>query len=179
MSDEKNRTEETQKGGKAKKRTIILLVVVIAALVGVILFLVFRNSGEEKRNVVVTPDNVDEVIADMDEAEYTEPGYYETSMTTTWHFADGESVSEDAYVANVANNTNDVYFDVVLSENEDTVIYKSPVIPIGSSLEQIALDEPLEDGSYDCVVIYHLVDDEQNTISTLRVTVTVIVGDSE
>jgi hypothetical protein len=111
----------------------------------------------------------------MSEREFTEPGYYETSMTNVWHFANGEAISDDAYVANVANNTNDIYFDVVLADDESQVIYKSPVIPRGSNLEQIVLDTPLKAGTYDSVVIYHLIDENQKTVSTLRVGITVII----
>lgn len=179
MSEAENKDIQTNSNTKRKGGTkailIIALIVVIVVLVGVIVWLVTRGEDEEKRNVVVTPDNVDEVIEQMSEAKYTEPGYYEVSMTNEWHFANGGAVSEDAYVENVANNTNDVYFDVVLAEDEDNVIYKSPVIPRGSSLEEIALDKELEAGVYDCVMIYHLVDEDQNTISTLRVTVTITI----
>jgi hypothetical protein len=118
---------------------------------------------------------VDEILSDMENAEVVEPGYYTATMTNDWHFATGNAVSEDAYVENVTENTNDVYFDVVLAEDEDNVIYKSPIIPRGSRLENIALDTDLDAGTYNCVLIYHLVDEEQNTVSTLRVTVTITV----
>ena len=172
------------KGGKGLVIGIVSAGIVIIALIGVIIFLVLTSKkdvapaaeqAEEKRNVVVTPDNIDEVIAKMEESQYTQPGYFEASMTNEWHFANGEAASEDAYVANVVNNTNDVYFDVVLAEDESKVIYESPVIPRGSNLEKIVLDTPLDAGTYDCVLIYHLVDDNQKTISTLRVSITVIV----
>ena len=42
-------------------------------------------------------------------------------------------------------------------------------------LEEIAFDEPLDEGAYDCVVIYHLIDEDQNTLSTLRIALKVIV----
>lgn len=83
--------------------------------------------------------------------------------------------SYDAVVQNVEKNTNDVYFDIVLESDEDRVLYKSPVIPRGGRLEQIALDEKLETGAYNCVVIFHLVDEEQITISTVRVALKIIV----
>lgn len=166
-------------GGKGGSRVgIIVAIVVIVALIGVVVFLVSgqgADNQEEKRNVVVTPDNVDEVLENMTNAEFTEPGYYTVTMTNEWHFATGDAVSEDAYVENVAENTNDVYFDIVMEDDEDNVIYKSPVIPRGSRLENIALDTVLDAGTYNCVMIYHLVDDEQNTVSTLRVTVAVVV----
>jgi hypothetical protein len=167
------------KGSNGLKIAIAVGVVVIIALLGVVIFLlVGRGKAEEpeKRNVVVTQDNVEEVVEDMINEEYIEPGYYEASMNTTWTFATGSDVSEDAYVANVEGNTNDVYFDVVLAEDEDQVIYKSPVLPRGSELENIALDTPLDAGTYDCVCIYHLIDENQSTVSTVRVGITVIVN---
>jgi len=197
-----SRDETGRNGGKGGNKGliigIIVAVAVILALVIVIIILiksrkdteepaqavaganvaapVEENENIEKRSVVVTKENVDQIIEQMEETEFIEPGYFEASMTNTWHFDNGEAVSEDAYVANVVNNTHDVYFDLVLAENEEQVIYASPVIPRGGELDQISLDTPLEAGSYDCVVIYHLIDENQNTISTLRVGVTVVIG---
>lgn len=165
--------------GKDKKGKILIIaaIMIILVLLAVIVFLIFgkKEEDEPKRNVVVTKDNVDEVIEDMMNEEYVAPGYYSASMSTTWHFATGDAVSEDAYVENVAENTNDVYFDVFLADNENEAILKSPVIPRGSELNNIALDKSLSVGTYDCVMIYHLVDEDQNTVSTLRVGFTIIV----
>jgi hypothetical protein len=97
-------------------------------------------------------------------------------MTTTWNFSTGDAVSDDAYVRNAPENTNDVYFDVVLEEDENQVLYKSPVIPRGEELEGIKLDTKLSKGTYPAVVIYNLVDDQQKTISTLRVGINIIVA---
>ena len=76
---------------------------------------------------------------------------------------------------NLPENTNPVYLDVFLAEDETEPVYSSPIIPVGSYLEKISLDQPLEAGEYDCVAVYHLVDDEQNTISTLRIKVKLVV----
>lgn len=169
--------EKEGKGRKEKKKTagIIILVMTILVLVGVILYLLFKPEEKERRNEVITPDNVEEMIKKMDEEEVVDPGYYTVTMNYDWHFATGDAVSSDAYVENVVQNTNAVYFDLFLADNEENAIYKSPVIPVGGKLQDIALDTPLENDIYDCVAVYHLVDDDQNTISTLRVTVTVIV----
>ena len=134
-----------------------------------------RDTVQNKRNTVVTSDNVGDVVDEMMNQEYVEPGYYSASMSTTWHFETGDAVSSDAYVENVPENTNDIFFDLVLEADEDTAILKSPVIPRGAELQNISLDTPLEAGTYPCVMIYHLIDEEQNTLSTLRVGVTVIV----
>jgi hypothetical protein len=177
--------KDSGKGGGGNKAalivTIVIIIAVVAVLAGVVGFLLTHRKTEEiaeeteRRNVVVTQDNVDEIVAEMSEAELIEPGYFETSMTNDWHFSSGNDVSKDAYVANVVSNTNDIYFDVVLAEDESQVIYKSPVIPIGASLDNIALDTPLDPGTHNCVVIYHLIDEDQNTISTLRIAIKVTI----
>ena len=143
----------------------------------VIVYLLMSRKPVEKerRNEVITPDNVQEMIQQMEEEEYVAPGYYTVTMNYDWHFVTGDAVSSNAYVENALENTNAVYLDLFLAEDEENAIYKSPVIPVGSSLTDIALDTPLGAGTYDCVAVYHLVDDDQNTISTLRVTVTVTV----
>ncbi|MCI9094398.1 MAG: hypothetical protein HFG85_00875 [Dorea sp.] len=171
-----NQDKKQGEKGKKKKVGIIILVVIILVLVGVIFyFLISRKPEEERRDVVVTPDNVEDVIAQMGDEEFVDPGYYTVTMNYDWHFATSDAVSSDAYVENVTGNTNAVYFDLFLTSDEENAIYKSPVIPVGSSLRDIALDTTLDVGTYDCVAVYHLVDDDQNSISTLRVTVTVII----
>ena len=107
--------------------------------------------------------------------EYVEPGYYNVSMTNEWHFSSGDAISEDAYVENVEENTNDVYFELVLADNEEKVLLESPIIPRGSEMKNIALDVVLGQGTYNCVMIYHLVDEEQNTLNLLRVAVTIVI----
>jgi flagellar basal body-associated protein FliL len=167
------------KGSNGLKIAIVVGIVVIAALLGVIIFLLVGNREEpEKRNVVLNKDNAEEVIEDMvkNAEEETLPiTYYETTMTTEWHFKNGKATSEDAYVANSTSNSTDVYFDIVLSNDEENVIYKSPIIPRGGELDKIALDKVLDKGDYDCVCIYHLVDENQKTLSTLRVTLKISI----
>lgn len=176
------RTESINQGGErkggAKTAGIVILIIIIFVLVGVIAFLLFKPAEEEeKRNVVVTQENVEEVIQQMEteQEEKTPVGYYTVTQNFDWHFASGDATSSDAYVENVKENTNAVYFDLFLADDEENAIYKSPVIPVGSSLRDIALETPLAAGTYECVAVYHIVDDDQNTLSTLRVTVNLII----
>jgi hypothetical protein len=78
-------------------------------------------------------------------------------------------------VENRENNLTPVYFDVFLEEDESHVLYRSPVIPLGESIESITLDEDLDPGVYACVAEYHLIDEDQNTLSTVRVGLTINV----
>ena len=180
-----NETETAKNSSNVGKIVIICAALVIIALLAVIVVLLLKGRNnelvEEKRDdvaargVVVNQTNVDQVVDEMALTPYVETGYYEASMTNVWHFADSKSVSEDAYVANVEGNTNDVYFDVFLTADEENPIIESPVIPRGAEMEEIKLDKELDAGSYDCVMIYHLIDDNQQTVSTLRVGLTIIV----
>jgi len=175
---------ENNGGSKAGKIAIACGIVVIIALLVVIVILLLNKKDpapEAKsediaaRGVVVNEQNVVQALDDF-VAEPTVPmGYYTVSMTNEWHFATSDATSEDAYVRNLDENTNDVFFDVFLAEDENNAIYKSPIIPRGAELENIKLDTELKAGTYDCVLVYHLIDENQNETSTLRVGIKVIV----
>lgn len=181
---------QTGNGGKGNKAVVILLGVIIVLLIAVVgvfgaMLLKSNKANEElqqaatetqeKRSVVVSEENADDIVDEMLTQEKVDPGYYEAVMSNTWHFKDGNSVSEDAYVENDKANTNDVYFDVFIGDEEENPIYQSPVIPVGEKLNNIKLDTPLSAGTYDCLLIYHLVDENQNPISRLNVGVTIVV----
>lgn len=182
------REKQTSQKNGIQMVLIICAVLVILLLAAVVILLVTRESGEAngsgvqvqeetKREVLVNADNAEEVAESMVQAasEFVEPGYYTVDMSMEWHFSSGDAASKDAIVNNQEKNTNDVYFDVFLAGDESEPIYESPVIPRGGSLDKIKLDRSLEAGTYDCVIVYHLVDEEQNTISTLRVAFQIIV----
>jgi len=186
-----SRKEETQKKKKVLLWIIISAVVVIGALVGIIIYLLLSRPEEasvtntaepEKRDVVVTEENVEQTAHAMEQAavEYTPPGYYTVTQSYHWTFPSDGGASPDAYIENDPGNTNDVYFDLFLDGEEDLesaerAIYRSPVIPIGGHLDKVVLSTRPDPGTYDCVMVYHLVDDDQNTISTVSMAVTVTV----
>ena len=76
---------------------------------------------------------------------------------------------------NAEANENPVYFDIARSDT-DEMIYESPVIPVGDHLDDITLDKELPDGTHDCVMTYHLLDDEEETVSTVKVGVKIVIG---
>jgi hypothetical protein len=175
-------------GSSSGKNYILIAVtalIVIAILVGVIVYLLIGRKEEpvaatgapeeDKREVLVTEDNVKEVAEQLEQQEYVPQGYYTVTQNYEWHFPKGDQPSTDAHVENLPENTNDVYFDLFLADNDETPIYQSPVIPLGAVLEDFKLDTKLDPGTYDCVMVYHLVDEKQNTISTVSMTVKVIV----
>lgn len=166
-------TKSESKGKKGMAIGIACASVALVVVVAVVLIFV-QPSTAEKRNVVVTPENVDEILADMEEASKSQPGQFEVTMNSTWEFESGDVASSNAYVGNSTANNNDVYFDIVLADSEET-IFESPIIPVGSHLESITLDKALEAGTYDCVLTYHLLDENDEPTSTLNIAVTIVI----
>lgn len=177
MSEEKK--ENPVKGGK---NLLIICGVVIIALLGTVIYLLVNRPAQGEvqsaqpvnRNVVVNEDNVDEVLSQLQQEQRTAPGYYEVMMNTTWYFPSGEDPSSNAYVENVETNTNAVYFDVTLVDTEETIL-ASPILPLGSYMDNITLDTALPAGTYDCLVTYHLLDEENVSISKVTLTLTIII----
>lgn len=172
-------SEEPKNIGGAKKKggkiALIVCIVVIVALLGVVIFLLTRKEDEgPRRNVVVNEDNVAQIIEEMEESERVPQGSYEMTMNSTWYFDNGASASDNAYVENSVTNTNPVYFDITRSDTEET-IFESPILPLGSHLDSITLDENLPAGTYDCVMTYHLLDENDESISTVNVSLTIVI----
>lgn len=170
MSDKAEKQDK-----KVNKGFIVVIVValaVIAMLVGVIIYLIrSKNNGEieEKRPVVVTEENAEQMAEEILNREEPQgvPMSYQVTMNSTWEFEGGDKASSNAYVANSADNETAVYFDVVRNDTQET-IYQSPVIPVGGELNSIKLDTELEAGDYECTLTYHLIDEDQNTLTTVN-----------
>ncbi|MCM1157848.1 MAG: hypothetical protein NC300_09520 [Bacteroidales bacterium] len=182
MSNESSQERISQKlsqntENKSKNNVVAIVVCFIVAVIivaALVLVLTRQSADAEKRNVVVTPDNVEEVLSDM-QNQQVQLGTYEVTMNTTWNFDKGDAASSNAYVENSTSNTNDVYFDIVRSDTQET-IYESPIIPLGSHLENITLDTPLDKGTYSCVLTYHLLDDNDKPISKLNINLSIVIA---
>lgn len=165
----------TKKQAKTNIAMVAVTVTAAIVLVAALVLVLTRQSAEAgPKNAVVTPDNVEEILADMQDQK-VQTGRYEVTMNTTWNFNKGDSPSNDAYVENSTANTNDVYFDIVRSDTEET-IFTSPTIPVGSHLENITLDTPLDKGTYDCVLTYHLLDEDGKAISKLNISLSIVIN---
>lgn len=160
--------------GKSKIVLAIVLIVLLLAVIFTLIWVFLKPQDADTRNVVITPDNVDEVLTEM-KGKDNEAGTYEVKMNTSWEFENGHTASSNAYVENSTANANDVYFDVVRSDTGETIL-KSPTIPVGSHLENITLDTELSAGSYDCVMTYHLLDESGEPESTLNLKLKIIIN---
>ena len=164
-------SQTTKKLSPAAVICIVLLLVVISLTAVLIWFLTRQDDRDDVtsgRGTVVTQDNVSQLIA---EAEQNADTAYTVSMNIEWDFENGTSPSTNAYVENDTSNLRTVYFNVLLADTSE-LVYSSPYIPVGSTLTGFALDKDLEAGDYLAVVEYHLVDDDQQELSTVSVTTT-------
>jgi len=188
-NNRQNQSKET-KGGANKLLIVIIGAIIALLLVAVIVILIINGRNKKAamvgtedqvkqeeglRGVILSSENIDEIAEEMESKVPAQPGYYTVAMTTGWHFENSKSVSYDAYVKNNPDNSNDVYFDLFLKDDLENPIYESPIISLGAELNQILLNRELQAGEYDCVMKYHLVDENQNTVDTLTVTQKVII----
>ena len=169
-----NQDQRQQSGKKGIIIVSVIAVIIIAVLIGVILYLLKpQEQEEEERNVIVKPENVEEVIEKLEEKDKVPMGSYEVSMNTEWIFLDGESISENAFVENPISNTNMVYFIITINDGEE--IYHSPYMEVGSYLEKIQLDKDIPKGEYSAIITYYLVDDEFQDLSQVSMWMKIVV----
>lgn len=179
MASKEGGTTQTQpKNSKMLKIALIAGALIIVVLIGFIIYLV--NAEQDKRREAVISSGSGTVISADDDIEdvkkaMEEPvvaGSYEAVMNNKWHFENGGEASYDAYVENSTANEFTVYFDVIL-ENE--IIYTSPMIPVGYSISEIKLDKMLDKGDYSAIATYHLVDENEEELSTVSVGITLSI----
>lgn len=181
MSKEKaneriNRQLSPSENRKSKTGLIIAFAVIAAcAVIGIIAMGLGKDAGDSY-NRVVTPDNVDEVIAQLENSnQRVSSDRYVALMNYSWTFADGDSASSDAYVENSAENQFPVYFTVALADDRNNPVYTSPDIPVGGQLKNIKLDTSLKAGVYDTVITYYLLDDDRKERSHVSMELTITI----
>lgn len=182
MSDQK------ETAGKKRRNTIIIaaaFILLLAALAACIVLLVTRQKEEPVQQSegiarssvldrgIVDDDNAGDIMDEM--SEKVSKGMFECKMTTAWTFDDGQSESPNAYVANVDNNVYTLYFDVY-DEATNELLYSSPMLPVGTELKNFKLDKELAAGEYDAVVMYTMVDENMEEVSSVGFKVTISVS---
>lgn len=171
---------------KKDSKAVVIGVMVALAVVLVVVCVAFAmyirktnssniNATEEetkKREYVVTKDNVEEIREELQET--LSDAYYTVTMTTEWTCSAATNESKDAYIANSTDNNRTVYFNLLLP-NTGEVIYSSPFIPVGEELKGLTLDKGLPVGKNTVWVEYHLVDENEQELTTVTVTATITV----
>jgi len=185
--DQKNNSTRKEKKGGIKAVIVAIVVIAFVGLVSTVAILANKlsqadgkpsgTSAQEEvkeQKSVITADNIEEVLDDFGELPDYIPKNYTVKQNSDWRFPDGKSESTNAYVENSTSNETPVYFDLMVDATGE-VVYSSPVLELGAKIENFALDKPLEKGEYECTIIYHMVDENQNELTYVNVGVNVIV----
>jgi hypothetical protein len=178
VAENENTGQTSKKGGVNKKVIVAVAAVIIVTVIVIVALLILlrKEEPEEKvRKAVLTPEDAQEVLNDMLSSNNSDaPDRYTVMQNPEWHFKNGQTESYDAYVENSTENETPVYFDVVLDDTGE-MVYSSPVLLVGAKISNFKLDVSLAKGTYPCTVIYTLVDDEQNALTTVRIGHTIII----
>jgi hypothetical protein len=160
--------------------SVVALAIAVPTTIAIILALGGGNPGFQLtgetingRGVLVTPDNIDEILARQQEK--VADGYYTVNQNGEWRFDTWDTPSSNAVVRNDPQNTRTVYFDLVLDSTNE-LVYSSPFMPLGSELQGFALDKHVPAGTHSATMTYHLVDDEYKNITELSVAVRLVIS---
>ena len=157
--------EFTKKG----KAIIIGSITSVVAIAAVVIFLLWPKTEELPEEptpagvLVINEANYTEIMADI--REKVARGMFETHMNTTWIFPDSKSPSSNAVMGNSPNNNFPFWFTVTVRETGD-IVYTSGLLPVGTQIAEIILDEELPAGEYPAVVNINMIDDEGEPVES-------------
>jgi hypothetical protein len=142
-----------------KQVTLILGSVAIVAAAVVAIVLLTRPDEPVSAVRVIDQANVTEIQEDIQSK--VDQSMFETYMTTSWNFPDGQSPSSDAVMGNSVNNNYPFWFELTLADTGE-VLFESGLLPVGTTIESVTLSKDLPAGSYPASVTIHLVDENNN-----------------
>lgn len=153
---------------------LIIGFLILIAIVCVIGYQLLKPQPEidDTGALVVDESNLAQILEEINSTEAD--GMFEVNMNTIWHFPDGESASDDAYLANGGANRLPISFEIML---DDEVIYTSTVIPVGNRIKEIVLDKDLDAGTYNAVCQYTLWNEDGTEDSSFGVNITLVINE--
>lgn len=168
--------EEAKKAGTSKKKKVMitLIVIILLVVIAVLGFIIYKLLHKEPEDRGVSEGLVTDETMEQDNGEM-----FTTDMNMTWYFPSGKRTSLNARVGNSKDNAHPVYFEVYLNDEEQTLLYSSPVIPVGQRLKKLKLDKALPDGEHSALCTFHLLkdDDPKEEVSRVSFQVDLIFGE--
>lgn len=158
-----------------KKKTaniiIVLLLLVVIVILGIIVYMLLHKEPEDRRAS-------EGLVVDQTAEEDFDPTFT-TDMNMIWVFPSGKRTSTNAQIGNSVDNEYPVYFEIFLDNEEQTLLYSSPVLPVGKQLKKLKLDKTLSDGEHSAICTFHILKDEESEkeISKVSFRVTLIFMD--
>ncbi len=146
---------------KSKKKLLIVIVfIVLIAVIGVLGAVIYKLANKEEE--VQKPERVvsEGLVVGGSTNQKASEARFTTDMNMIWTFPSGSDTSNNAVIGNSASNLYECYFEIYLDNEEQTLLYSSPVLPVGKRLDKLKLNQVLPDGTYEAICTYHLLDDE-------------------
>lgn len=167
--------QKKEKLDKRKKRIAIGLVIILLIAIAILGWIIYKLLHKEPEDRGASEGIV---VANENEPEEESPTFT-TDMNMTWFFPSGKRTSVNADIGNAEENEYKVYFEVYMDDEEQTLLYSSPVIPIGKRLKKLKLDKALPDGEHNAICTFHLLenDNPEEEVSRVSFEVSLIFGD--
>lgn len=177
--------------GKTTKPTLLVVVAILLSLLivvgGVIAYqLVSKDKQrlqeeatglfttiEQDPNVIVAEDgnSISEKLAELQ--KQVDEGHVSLSMNVTM-IVEENSKTGETYIENPIANRYDMFVTVFLDETQ-SIIGRSGVIPRGSAIKNMELDEVLEKGAHSATITYNLINEEKQVVEQASVGIEIIV----
>ena len=149
---------------KVKKKILLIIIIsillIVIGILGVAVYMLLHKPEEPKPKRQISEG----LIVDGNINEKAANARFTTDMNMIWTFPSGSAVSNNAEIGNSASNEYACYFEVYLDDEEQTLLYSSPILPVGKKLDELKLNQALPNGAYDAVCTYHILDDEDPDI---------------
>lgn len=171
---EKPKKDENEKNLKKEKKKVTRRNVLIVVLVIIIILLLLRSCGGK----TPVPDFVtmfnlqDDPVAEVGNFKVktqeeiqeelnkvVDEGMMNISMNLKPVFKTGDSEG-NLMIMNEKINRYPQVVEIYLNDNDNTLIYRSGLIPVGSRIENAKLSVDLDAGEYDCTAYFNAVDPE-------------------
>ena len=119
-------TKDNEKGNSKWKKLFVLLLLLVIIVLGVIIYFLLNKPEEKDERDISEGLVVGEVDEKAANATFT------TDMNMIWNFPSGSAVSTNAQIGNSTSNLYECYFELFLDDEEQTLLYSSPVLPAGA-----------------------------------------------
>lgn len=146
---------------KSKKKVLIIvafiILIAVIGVLGVVIYQLAKKQEEDQRPERVASEGL---VVEGNRNQKASEARFTTDMNMIWTFPSGSDTSNNAQIGNSASNLYECYFEVYLDNEEQTLLYSSPVLPVGTEIDKLKLNQVLPDGSYEAICTYHILDDE-------------------
>lgn len=149
-----------EKKNSKKKILIIVVAVLLLCTIVVMGVVIYRLMTKKEEPVKAERAVSSGLVVDNQVNEKIANARFTTDMNMIWTFPSGSAVSTNAIIGNSSSNQFDCYFEIYLNDEEQTLLYSSPVLPVGKRLDTLELNDTLPDGEYEATCTFHLLDDE-------------------